>query len=157
MHLIHDLRNDLNTQVLCNLVPNLVRYWCILFAYFWIFKARFTFTNNCQYDYYDIAHFILWRWIWDTSQRVLKLQHDLMKTPNLTCLLSISLQGLSAGVSSNSCPPKKETVFTGIPIQGMSLWGLLVVTEVLVCLALGYLWDEAFEKTTSGNRRHVSP
>ena len=59
MHLIHDLRNDLNTRLLCNLVPSLVRYWSSLICYFWVFKARFTFTNNCQYDYSDVALFTL--------------------------------------------------------------------------------------------------
>jgi len=71
--------------------------------------------------------------------------------------LSVSLQGLSAGVTSNSCPRKKETIFTGIPIQGMSLWGLLVVIEVLVCLVLGSLWDEAFEQNTQWQQMACIP
>lgn len=47
----------------------------------------------------------------DVLLRVLKLQHDLLKTPKSTCLLSISLKGLSAGASSNSCPPKKDSIY----------------------------------------------
>lgn len=65
----------------------------------------------------------------------------------------MSLNGLAAGVSSNSCPHPQKTVFTDIPIHSVSLWGLLVVEEVFVCLAnLGPLCEgKLLKKAVIGN------
>lgn len=89
-------------------------------AIFCVSLASFIFTNNCQYEYSDTPLFTL-RWIlryfWASS----KTPRWPTENTKSTFLLSLSLMGLSAGVSFNSCPPKKETVFTDIPIQCVPL------------------------------------